>query len=121
MTTFCTLNHSLIMTQQRSSVNLKLDMNSAKKSPLLVCVSLFLATERLHFPAHSGQAEPDGGGQLSAAERGDTQRRVPPRHHAPTPGFTGGSARHGGPAHLQTGQRQPWKQGKKHIDDENIM
>lgn len=68
-------------------------------------MSLFLTTERIHSPAHSGQAEPNRGGQLSAAEWGNTQFRVPPRHHAPTPGFTGGAARHGGPAHLQTGQR----------------
>lgn len=72
---------------------------------------LFLASEWLHRPAHSGQAEPDGGGQLSAAERGDAQRRVPPGHHAAAPGLAGGAARHRGLAHFQTGQREYGKQG----------
>lgn len=73
----------------------------------------FLAPEWLHSSAHSGQAEPDGGGQLPAAERGDAQCRVPAGHHAPAPGLTGGAARHRGPAHFQTGQRQSGEQGVK--------
>lgn len=74
-------------------------------------VKWFLAPERLHSSAHRRQAEPDGGGQLSAAERGDTQRRVPAGHHAAAPRLTGGAARHRGPAHFQTGQRQSGEQG----------
>ena len=84
-------------------------------------MSLSLATEWLHSPSHSSQAEPDGSGQLSAAEWGDAQCRVPPRHHAPAPGFTRGATWYCRPAHLQTGQRESGKQGTEIQCSENAF
>lgn len=89
-------------------------MGIKKESDTLAGLSLyshFFETEWLHASTYSSQAEPDGGGQLSTSERGTAERRVPSRHHASSPGFTGRKARHGGSAHFQTGQCKPIKQG----------